>query len=521
MKISFRILPLLLALLFAALVRAEDIVVGSQQDFNRLPGLVVAMAEGGAEEINVIIREGTYLYRDGHMRLRDIRRPRLALAIRGQGRCVLVGRGRQLQAGQEYGAGFRHDATWLRGGLAEELPLWSTTMQAADTVRALDPVSGECLIPFRGLPVQGPDECADTYVRLTMWYRSAVYPVVRVSEEGVHFLCNDLKYDSYFRALNVNADYGFSANVASVAPVFPRFRLCGGAGTDAGVVAGRVEAPAGEAVYECRAPGFLQLDGCELARVEVEGLEFRGNMQGWHRAVVAVGGSRFGRGMTVRGNTFRYLKTEALRVDSSDNVRFEDNLAADCAAGIVRSDNASRRTAVTGNTFDRCGTGLQNTFCVCCTGTDFVVRGNTFRDFGYGAVRTGVWWAEEMKAPCRGTVEDNDISFSAACLARPQENGLMDSGAIYVATQNDSVAVSRNRIHGYGGMLQNRGIFLDDGTSGCHLTGNTVSGILNSYCIDLRRVDYSDRPQNRAPAFNRGNTMSGNRCDGPVRFETF
>lgn len=157
------------------------------------------------------------------------------------------------------------------------------------------------------------------------------------------------------------------------------------------MVAGKVRCTARDGLYECRAVNFLAVDSCSLRGVTVEGLEFRGNMYGWNRAVLQTRGSRFAKGMTVAGNTFRYLKTEALRCEGSENVSYSGNRAEDCAMGVVRADNLSRRTRVTGNTFGRCGTDLSNTFAVYCTGTDFTVADNVFRDFGYGAVRTGVW----------------------------------------------------------------------------------------------------------------------------------
>lgn len=97
----------------------------------------------------------------------------------------------------------------------------------------------------------------------------------------------------------------------------------------------------------------------------------------------------------------------------------------------------------------------------------------------------------------------------------------MDSGAIYVATQTSGVNICRNSIHNYSGVYQNRGIFLDDGSSHCTVADNVVENIYGGYCIDLRKVTCKDNPRNKSREFNVGNVLRGNVCDGKVRFETF
>ena len=61
----------------------------------------------------------------------------------------------------------------------------------------------------------------------------------------------------------------------------------------------------------------------------------------------------------------------------------------------------------------------------------------------------------------------------------------MDSGAIYISTQIDSLLVEGNHIHDINGPTYNRGIFVDDGGSHIRIVGNTVERIANYHAIDI------------------------------------
>ena len=92
----------------------------------------------------------------------------------------------------------------------------------------------------------------------------------------------------------------------------------------------------------------------------------------------------------------------------------------------------------------------------------------------------------------------------------------MDSGAIYVSTQNDNVIIRYNYICNYSGILDNRGIFCDDGARNITIYGNIIYGIDNGFCIDSRQVEDADKS---VRLNNTNNVIEENYLQGSIRFE--
>ena len=97
---------------------------------------------------------------------------------------------------------------------------------------------------------------------------------------------------------------------------------------------------------------------------------------------------------------------------------------------------------------------------------------------------------------------------------------LMDSGAIYVTTQNDRTIIRDNYIHDYIGMRDNRGIFLDDGASHVIVINNTIERVPHGWSIDSRLVkEVETMPGSKVRQVNVGNLIHDNHVDGKIRFE--
>lgn len=497
---------------------ALDIVIKTQKEFDALQSSLSKAVSAGEKKVTVKISAGTYYYNDKHVNVSGWNHPKTSVAIQGQGQCVLVSKGKRRANGDKYGDWFNKQSTYLDAAL-DEVSVWSGTLQAADTVQILSEEDKTCLLPYKGLTPADGESCVNSYVRVTRWYTSAVYKIEKITKKGIVFKCDDLAYSSYLKTHNINGDYGFHNNVGAKGAAYPRFRLCNVDGCSPLRITDKVTSSKGT-LYECRVSTFMNVEKSSLKGLEVSGITFNGNAYGWERAVMTVKNSKFGEGMTVKDNTFRNMKTEVLHLAKTDGVTFSANKAENCALGVLWSDNDCTKTTVTGNSFVNCNTGLTNTSCVHCSGTDFTVSENRFTDFGYCAVGTGVWWGTEMAYPCSGVISDNEMSFSDGYMKNLRKYTLMDSGAIYVATQTSGVVIENNDIHDYSGVYQNRGIFLDDGTCNCTVRDNSVNDIPNSYCIDLRKISYAGNAKNKSKSFNTGNVLSGNACDGKVRFET-
>ena len=95
---------------------------------------------------------------------------------------------------------------------------------------------------------------------------------------------------------------------------------------------------------------------------------------------------------------------------------------------------------------------------------------------------------------------------------------LIDSGAIYVWTQNRDLTIFGNYVHDIYGYHGNRGIFCDDGVVNVTVRNNLVLNIESSYPIDVRKyfkVAWCKGSYVRKG--NLGNKIEGNTVDGSCR----
>ena len=115
-----------------------------------------------------------------------------------------------------------------------------------------------------------------------------------------------------------------------------------------------------------------------------------------------------------------------------------------------------------------------------------------------------------------GVIEDNELYYTPQYYTDYKKHTLMDSGAIYLWTQNDDVTIRNNYIHDYIGMADNRGIFCDDGAANFKIIGNRILRIANSYCVDSRKIK-DQRPEKFMNNVNI--SITDNVFDGRIRFE--
>jgi hypothetical protein len=213
---------------------------------------------------------------------------------------------------------------------------------------------------------------------------------------------------------------------------------------------------------------------------------------------------------------FRYLKSLAVEIKATENLTFYGNHAIFCSSGIIRSNNNCKNTKVLNNRFEQCGTGLTNIPIVQTVGTEFLVKGNVLSDFGYSGLNSGVFWGEEMRYKCSGIIEDNELFYTHRTLDNINKLTLIDSGAIYISTQNYKIIIRNNYIHDYIGIWHYRGIYMDDGANNCHVYNNKVRNTPTAYCIQFSSQGKESDPNNKAPFFCRGNLETNNDCDGKI-----
>lgn len=135
--------------------------------------------------------------------------------------------------------------------------------------------------------------------------------------------------------------------------------------------------------------------------------------------------------------------------------------------------------------FKNVGLNRTNNFSITGTGHYYIAR-NYIEDYGYGAISLGLISMSDYKESY-GIVECNIIKQSREYLYEAKHKTIMDSGAIYVATNNNPYCVLRyNKVINFDGRKDNRGFFLDDGAYNIYVLGNILENIVNARSIEGR-----------------------------------
>lgn len=178
---------------------------------------------------------------------------------------------------------------------------------------------------------------------------------------------------------------------------------------------------------------------------------------------------------------------------------------------------------VTDSYFHNIGLLREQSEAIESRGKYYIAR-NKIEDFCYGAIRVGIIdktvalsdtnqdyaKVDRNAFPCSGIVEYNNISLSPVFYDNADHLVVIDSGAIYIATNNGSekesleteafisknigctlddtnVCVVRfNHIKNYRGRKTNRGIYCDDDAYNFLLLGNIIENTPNDHSISAR-----------------------------------
>ena len=444
-----------------------SILVSSQADFDRLDQEVKRELQRKPAELKVTFSPGIYRFKDDHLFL-TIREdcPGTRLEIDGNG-AVLVGTAPEV----------------------EVTPFYRTDR----LVEVVDASKGLCRIRTR----KRLGGLGNLSIQVTSWYRIFQGPVTEAKGRYLYFTAEHLERSGLTYDINGDFLYGKQR---------PRFRLVRERPSDG---------PVSTAVFNFTA--------CKFREVDIHGFLFEGNAgrrtENPKNFLIRFYACQVG-GATVHDCTFKSIRSDVVRIAYTDGVEVRDCRFEDCSRIGVLSYNHSGRTTVLDNAFVRMGLDAEVTPCVKVEGTDYRVSGNQFIDYGCCAIMAGLHLTSVMEHPSSGVIERNEIYQTQDYRKEAPQNLLMDTGAIYVYTQNASLEIRNNFIHDISGPYDNRGIFCDDGTVNTYIHDNRVERISNSYCIDLRRVlSVETRPDSKIRRVNVGNRIEKNQVDGRIRFE--
>lgn len=493
-------------ILMALCVEARSVIkVRSQSDFDDLGRNIVSAAKSGETALTVRFDPGPFVAKDGQLTLSGIVRPDLSIRLSGQSTVILPD-GKDYNNGERFSGVFDVNCSWMSG--SGDIDIWSRAYYADGLAEVLDEAGKECRIkPAAQLPDK--EDLSGSYILIPHWYRSSIYGIDRVEDGYIYFQASDLapSYGNF----NINDDWNYGRKEI-------RFKLCNASldGVSFGVRNGVVSLPEGVTSARCgKACRIIDVRNCSFKSLQVEGFRFRGNGYSASAAVINLQKVDCQQAV-IRNCLFEGIRSNVITISSSANVSVENNVFSNCYYDGIKSDNSSPRTTVKGNRFSGMGKRMQNTFCVVCRGDDFSVSDNEMTDYGYGGIGAGVWYRHDQLHPCKGIIENNTLIHTADYIGSAADNCIMDSGAIYLWTRNDGTVVRGNRIMGYTGMKDNRGIFCDDGARNVLIHGNLITGVINSYSIDSRQC--ASVEDVCGPA-NVNNSVYDNIVDRPIRFQ--
>ncbi len=489
-----------------------SIVVSNQSDFDRLQEQLTSTIKAGKKNIYVKLKPGTYVAKEQHILLKGIKAADTKIHIQGNN-AIVVPSGREYRDGDVYRGTFSVDNSWMSG--ANDVEIWSQVRYVDDLIEILDAEVKHCRLKCKNSFPSGTD-FSNAYILIPHWFKSSVYKIDKIEGRYIYFTADDLK-TSKFGGYNINDDHNYGKKGI-------RYKLCC---VDNGadcfrIVNGRVRLP--KAVTSARegvTHNFVAIRDCKFASVDIEGIQFWGNAYKESSYAISIKGTEC-RSIRIHGCSFRGMRGNVINVSASPNVKIDNNRFEECYRYGIRSSNESVNTVVEKNHFEDMGKAMLNTKCIRCQGTNYRVANNVLVNFGYSGISTGVVYNSKMAQPCSGVIENNDLSFSQDYLDHIDNYGIMDGGAIYVATKTDGVVIRNNHIHGFSGMKSNRGIMCDDGAYNIEIHGNVITSIANSWCIDSRRVKKVERSNDPESTVDRANiniVIRDNTIDGSIRFE--
>ena len=529
-----------------------NITVLTQEQFKgalslQLPKLIKEYSDDKNGEITIKIGEGDFFFDESCINLQDLQKEKLSIKIIGEGdKTRIFAKGRVLKNDDEI-ENFNINTGFVTLEKAKEKKLgffarlfkkilrffgkkekkkevidfpsyFGRDFYFADKpIEVIDEELKLCKLYYKKLgnifEVNPGINDKYHYIQICQWFKSNVYEITSANlDEGfVVFKCNDLTYNTSKQDWSVNGHYFFSKKT-----IMPAFRLSSSDMPDVISVNPYVLLPEGvESVYSCENTCFLKIKNCAFRGFTISGLTFMGNKDKLNESLINIEKTTFSNKLSLIQNTFNNIHSDVIKTLRVVNTEITSNTFYKCwRYGIYLVENS--HDLVSYNHFNDCGLASTNTHCIRVDSDDFIVSHNDLYNYGSTGITVGTWWASDDNVKTYGKVTSNVLRNS-----KGYKISLMDSGAIYVCTQNKKVIISENIIDNYTGLMENRGIFCDDGAFGFELRDNIITNIPNSFSIDSWRAKYvetSPQTKLKEPA-NTRNIISHNHIDGPIRYE--
>ena len=513
-RLHFKTILFLALLLMPQLLLAQvKFVVKTQTEFEQLNSLINETLKRGEAKIEVIIRPGTYYYKENHILLTGYNRPLSSLSIKAK-RARIISYGKTYSNGDAFDGRFDENNAFITDNLTL-LPIWSPVRWTEGLMEVVDENTKLCRIKCPGIKDTEEQECQYARIRIPHWFLMSSWSIKKIESGYIYFVAKDLQKligngwyvnDDYYYGQLPNLRYSLS-NIEAGDHFFS-------------IVRGRVHLPKGvRNAHECTSKHFLTLKDCHLNKISIDGLRIIGSS--WYMTYLMSFDNVINNSLRIDNCDFSCITGDVVSFKETSNATVSRCSFKDCYRNCVVSDIGSINTVIKKCEFIRTGLAFENTSAVRCQGEDYHIVDNLFEDFGYSAISLGYGKTRSETQKVSGVTEYNTILYTEDYIEMYKDIMLMDGGAIYFRTQNDKAIIRYNYISGYDGMKDNRGIFCDAGAYNIEIYGNIITHIANSYCIDSRRVVSVEKDGSRGINVNKtniNNKIYDNIVDGKIRF---
>lgn len=497
-------------------VGAITINVINQVQFDSLTEIISKELNHGEKRIVVSIDKGPFFFKEKHLNLVNRNYSNAVIDIRGKN-TILIADGRNYMNGDNVDVKINGESSFIDMSTFKPICVWGEMQYADSLVEVIDVKTKLCKLKCEAIQSLKVPKGNNAYIDLTRWCRCIQYKVDRIEGGYIYFIANDLEYEERLsnKGYNVNGDYLFAKRM-------PRFRLSYTAlktglidVVDDKIWVGNVI----DNVHLCETSNFLTVDNSSFRRISIHGIKFLGAKKTGSSLIFL---KETGEMKSEIANCeFVGQKNIIINTKESNNLFFHHNKVTNNYCNGIFLDNGSANASIVNNYFENNGEDLSSNRCVTCCGDNYYIANNTFKNFGYCAVCVGQPWHWKKDCKASGVVKYNHIYYDQQHFEEAWKYTIMDSGAIYIWTQNDNAEICYNFIHDYTGMAQYSAIFCDDGASNFKIYGNVLVNTPAFHTIDARRCSSTEKGQNPmsfAIKNNICNEIYDNVLDGTIRF---
>lgn len=454
--------------------------IQNQHDFDDLSSIIKRDIEEGHYNILIDFKRAKYEYSENHINL-SISNPNVNIIFKGNGSELT---GKAIQNNDRKNPAYAYSQNGI------PIDFWSETIELDEAVTQTDKPD---VYKIKMPKIQAN---IGDFIKISEWYLSSVYEIIDI-KDGYLYFSADYPYVVNVKGMDVNSDLNYGK-------VFPRCRI--------------FHSISDNSILEHHPICFLNMSNTKINSLKLSDFSFSCSPASKYGIIIF--NNLDTQNTTIRDCRFSDCKSLCIQLNNTKNVTIEECSFTDNFNECIKANDGCYRTSILNNYFKNNGREWNNYFDITVSGEKFFIAHNVIVNFSYGGIRVGNWWGSNKGGRVEGIVEYNELYYTPDYYASYKQHTLMDSGAIYVATVNDNVHIRYNRIYDIAGVKDNRGIFCDDGTCNTKIYGNIVTGIKNSYSIDLRYIPNIEKDEKyKFGKVNVGDLIMYNILDSDIRFE--